>query len=603
MARTEKKFGQALQVPAGTTVTDLTATSANRRNVLINATARGTDTLTVLTTTGTMAGASAGASTSATSTTDSALLSGSPAANTFFDGNTTAYHMMIPNKAFTKLAGTSARSQTEATYYTVNTQTGAITSSGVTSSNWNGSYANFWSQNYIANYQANMLSSPIIAYGNSGSERLLATFGSDRHSNITSNSNYYQWVTMNDFDSPSQRGSYGYVAGTSSYETPFALGDPGFAGNGYGLILASNFSNGGGQSYDIVIAEVDSSANANIYAGAYTYRAWGSGIDGEPAANTFWPFHYNSTHDIYAISTPTMTWGSMGQTTSGTFNIQIPTWTANAHPGFRVQNRFNSGNAIRAVYEGSYVFPALPTGVTVPQSNPRPVTALKFSPDGQRLAVFYRRSYTGSGNTNSVMVIYTRNSGTGVWEHTHSSGASLPVSTRHQDLVDWSPDSTLVGFLGTDNKFYVWSLGLNAPAANSSISYVGGAPSLNAGTISAPVVHAAGAFTNTPTVTNGSQTHMVRAIPTTSGPYRWALFHYGVNKYFNTADFIGKATAQTTGSVSVTNYVNTVAQSIPMVSGNVTQVTGVVLEAGEKLQVQAGTGGLVDVTAYGVEIS
>jgi len=40
-----------------------------------------------------------------------------------------------------------------------------------------------------------------------------------------------------------------------------------------------------------------------------------------------------------------------------------------------------------------------------------------------------------------------------------------------------------------------------------------------------------------------------------------------------------------------------------MVSGNVTQVTGVVLEAGEKLQVQAGTGGNVDVTAYGVEIS
>jgi len=53
----------------------------------------------------------------------------------------------------------------------------------------------------------------------------------------------------------------------------------------------------------------------------------------------------------------------------------------------------------------------------------------------------------------------------------------------------------------------------------------------------------------------------------------------------------------------VTTYVSSVASNLPVVDGNVTQITGVVLEANEGLAVEASVSGIVDVNAYGVEIS
>jgi hypothetical protein len=96
-------------------------------------------------------------------------------------------------------------------------------------------------------------------------------------------------------------------------------------------------------------------------------------------------------------------------------------------------------------------------------------------------------------------------------------------------------------------------------------------------------------------------------IPSTDNTNRFAITKRQNNVFFTLPNGNGGAvssvTGTTTGSGTVNNYVGTVAQQIPLSLGNVTQVSGVVLEAGEKLSVQATTGSRADVAAYGVEIS
>ena len=58
MARTEKKFGEVNAAPAATYST-LVPSSANRRNIIINATATAADNLHVVTSTGTIGSSSA----------------------------------------------------------------------------------------------------------------------------------------------------------------------------------------------------------------------------------------------------------------------------------------------------------------------------------------------------------------------------------------------------------------------------------------------------------------------------------------------------------------------------------------------------------------
>ncbi len=57
------------------------------------------------------------------------------------------------------------------------------------------------------------------------------------------------------------------------------------------------------------------------------------------------------------------------------------------------------------------------------------------------------------------------------------------------------------------------------------------------------------------------------------------------------------------GTLSANNYVNTVTNGLPITANTVTQITGIVLEANERLEVDATTGGRLNVNAYGVEIS
>jgi hypothetical protein len=57
------------------------------------------------------------------------------------------------------------------------------------------------------------------------------------------------------------------------------------------------------------------------------------------------------------------------------------------------------------------------------------------------------------------------------------------------------------------------------------------------------------------------------------------------------------------GTATISNYVNTIAQSLPVSSGNVTQLSNIVLESGERLYVEPTVSNAVDAVAYGVEIT
>jgi len=92
--------------------------------------------------------------------------------------------------------------------------------------------------------------------------------------------------------------------------------------------------------------------------------------------------------------------------------------------------------------------------------------------------------------------------------------------------------------------------------------------------------------------------------PTAGSPYRFvAILGHGATATLTSGNHTTVVDGVTTANVAVNNYVSSVASNLPIVDGNVTQITGVVLEANEGLAVEASVSGIVDVNAYGVEIS
>ena len=51
------------------------------------------------------------------------------------------------------------------------------------------------------------------------------------------------------------------------------------------------------------------------------------------------------------------------------------------------------------------------------------------------------------------------------------------------------------------------------------------------------------------------------------------------------------------------NYINTIAQSVPVTLGSVTQLSNIVVEPNERIYLEANTSNAVDIVAYGVEIT
>lgn len=609
MARTEKRFGQVNQVPGSTTLSDLVTASANRKNVLINATARGTDTLTAIVTTGALSYGAASSTTSAQlTTTASNPFTGS--SNTFSSG----FFVFTPNQQvwMTKYGSNNVQAGTW------NTNTNVLTVNGLTNAGWN--------------YNSNSFVNGPVSYGGSlhysnwiktsgrtgGTKQLVSGMAAPRYYVITTSSAYSQ---VNHVYNISDNGAVGSVAywdypwsssSTSNQEQEWGLFNeheknmdgktgptyvykvsgisPSYATSHYPCIVHVFQDNNGGFSYRLNV-------------GAYTSSTWYA--YGNPFMNAMFPYTYNSVYDVYAVQTPIWANDTSFTCDSGTETFTITRTTS--HAGVRIVQNNGTTHEVWKPWSGTSTELPAPTGVTVPTDNVQCVRALKFSPDGTKLAIAYdRNSNRGTSLATSMYVIYTRQ-GNGTWLHTHSSETSITTRPYNADCMKWSPDSSLLGIYDENGAFRVLSFGFSG-AVESNVVTIGSGPSLNAGSIGGGgVVHPVGQIlpANTAMV---STMREVYALPTVTGgnAYRWFVTgHTDGNSYTPSSTAVGAiATARTTSTIgSVNNYVTTLAQSIPMIAGNVTQISGVVLEPNEKIVVQAGTGGNIDVSASGVEIS
>jgi hypothetical protein len=631
MARTEKKFGTANQV-SSTAVTQLVAPSANRKNVIINAAGRGTGTLDVAVTTGTMAlGAPTSTTSSVSTTTRTAFVTSVDNATYAPDGNSNFFNGMAFNKEMTKAAWLARGNSSEVASGTVNPSTGAITSSNANTYFGTGNSQYFYYLQYLASDPmpgSNNLKmfgtagvNDSTATSGNGAQSLFSSFGRPRYYAISSSTNYMQWGICY-LDSNNLWIAYSYNANVPLYGYSDARGVA-FATvpNHPNAILAKG-------CYFITEAESGRATPSGIgwntsYGGgsltggsntAYTYGNFnGPSTNAQIAGNAsnVFPFTYNSQLDHWAISLSTDGSGHGASWTAGT----MTTVSASINPGFRITVDDSGGTigALRAFFAGTSKTPAMPTGVNVPVSS-QPLKSIKFSPDGTKLAVAYNRDYAGAGIAESVIVIYTWNPSNTTWQHTHSSGSAIPYRPYNNDCMVWSDDSSILGIAGTDGLVRAWGPGFTATNSKVGISISSGPTmaSLTTGGLASPVAHAstftgslnAGTGLTVNALHPGSFVRELVYAPTSGSPYRFvAILGHTATAALTSANHTSRFDVTTVANVPVTNYVSSVASNLPVVDGNVTQITGVVLEANEGLAVEASVSGIVDVNAYGVEIS
>ena len=611
MARTEKKFGHATKVLGGTTITELVPVSANRRNVLLNMTTTASDSVTAFVSNGNLTVSQSGAATSVMSTTQSNFLSGalSSASIEWNSNNGNMYNNATLNVSKTRIIGTPD-GPSNRTFYINVSPTGVVGTHAAPSIS-GGSYSdNFYNNGYHGTF-APIATNSVVSWGTGANEATMFLMGLPRGGVISSSSSYSQWLVVYGtggsvqnasknypYVSGAQNSNYGYVYGAVNVKHPtinnlLVIGGP---GPSYG------------STAEFDIGEVDATGTPV----AFAYPAGAQVQIDQQLTEGVWsmfPIDFNSTSSQFAVSTPTTNNRSLrglSITNDVGATVTVPNWPVgvNASAGFRIVNQAASGSTIIArLLNGSITYPPAPTGVDVPNI-PRPIKGLKFSPDGNKLAVFYNRQYSGSGDTNSTLVIYTRGAGD-TWTHTWSSGALLPRTVSFADSFDWSPDSSMICMAGDDDVVRMLSFGYPASTANNVITISGSSPTLNTGTIGSPVNHVNGLFTNS--ISSVSAHRAVISMASTDNTNRFLIFKKQNQVYLSSPNGTGQAismvTGQTTGTGTVNNYVGTVAQQISLSTGTVTQVSGVVLEPGEKLSVQAVTGSRADVAAYGVEIS
>ena len=636
MPRTEKKFGTANQVSSAA-VTQLVAPSANRKNVIINAAGRGTGTLDIAVTTGTMAlGTPTSTTSSVSTTTRTAFVTSVDNATYAPDGSNNFFNGMAFNKEMTKAAWLARGGSSEVASGTVNPSTGAITSSNANTYFGTGNSTYFYYLQYIASdpmpgsnnlkiFGTAGVNNSTASAGN-GAQTLYSSFGRSRYTAISSSTNYMQWGLAY-LDSNNLWIGYDYNA-----TVPITGGN---YNRGVAFATAPNHPNATLAKGCYFITEPESgytgycaigwktSVNGGSLTSGLNVASNGGGIPG-PSTNaeitartsTVFPFAYNSQLDHWAISLSTDGTGHGNSWSTNLGTSTMTTVSASINPGFRITVDDSGGTIgpLRAFFAGTNKTPAMPTGVTVPVSASQPLKSLKFSPDGTKLAVAYNRDYSGSGIANSVIIIYTWNAGTSTWEHTHSSGSAIPNRPYNNDCMVWSDDSSILGIAGTDGIVRAWGPGLTADASKVGISISSGPTmaSLTTGALASPVTHAstftgslnAGTGLTVNALHPGSFVRELMYAPTSGSPYRFvAILGHTATSALTSANHTSRFDVTTVANVPVTNYVSSVASNLPVVDGNVTQITGVVLEANEGLAVEASVSGIVDVNAYGVEIS
>jgi hypothetical protein len=641
MARTEKKFGEVNLVP-GSTYSTLVPSSANRRNVIVNATATSADNIHLVTSSGTISATVTSPAVSVsttdpllvgswnqTNTTDSVVISPSGTKGLHSDVNTNGsqveYFTITPSAtqlAFTS-TGTNASAATSSWAYGAQNGYYAFNNAGLgtgkgtlrpgetvarhrmftNSIKWGVDEEYFLAAphtdpSYITS--AGGSNASVLTYGQFSTRltKSASTQASTTPTNygipvIVHNATSYTLTNTSQTRSLCKAGSY-HVAGIHHEYTTTTTG--GATGVNTQVKMYSFADN------NII--------PPSIFVGALPYVNGLSMPVSEIFAN-FCLVDYNSVHGVFAcpsgsiaLTDANMYWVTVNSS-GDTLSTTSPITTAVA--GFRlVDNSTYATQYGLAHLSGAVTYPSAPTGVTVPSSK-FPTVSVKFSPNGKYIAVAYDRDYSGTGDTNSVVVVYTRQSN-GTYSHTHSSGSVVSYRPEHFDAMAWTPDNSGILVRATDNKVYVWYPGLNGSSTSAyTITYSGSYPSTPA---FAPAITASGSTSafNTNQVASAARTVGIVLFPGLTGAtYAWVYpsvtgittqYTTGVNAVWGKIVRIAPS-----ANVTATNYVNTVANGLPIPANSVTQISNIVLEANEKLEVDATTGSRMNVTAYGVEIS
>jgi hypothetical protein len=637
MARTEKKFGQVNVAPAATYST-LVPSSANRRNIFINATATADDRLHLVTSSGTIGFTSAG---------DSATISLSApswAGGTFTSDSTSTDALAINPIGTRGIKTADATNGSENVYFTISpTVTNPVTFTDLGA----GSAGTAAGSAPVALFYT--LASP-------GSGGLLVkspgASADERHISFTnmikwaSNNNNFVGATFSDRAYMSSQSGYNApivyqgvhstktVRASDSDGSPTNLGLPVivYSGTNYSLAneaqvralhregayyvvvtqnnYASSTVSGTGVSTMFKLYSYPESTTSfpSNWVGAIGYYNGLSIPTNEVIAN-FGLVDYNEVNGGFvcpsasiALTDPSMyfiTVNSAGATlTSGSAITAAPA-------GFRLVDNSKYQTEYGLGYlTGVVSYPDAPTGVTVPATK-FPTVSAKFSPNGKYIAVAYKRDYSGTGNTNSVVVVYTRQSN-GTYLHTHSSGDKILFQPSHFDSMAWTPDSSGIITRSTDNKLYAWYPGITPTSiSNYSFTYANAYPATPAFIAS---VTASGVSASYNAGNGTSRSTGISFFPDLTGAtYLWSyptISPTASSSSTTGTDQNGRiAVISPSATITATNYVNTVANGIPISANTVTQITGIVLEANERLEVDATTGARLNVNAYGVEIS
>jgi hypothetical protein len=335
---------------------------------------------------------------------------------------------------------------------------------------------------------------------------------------------------------------------------------------------------------------------------------------------------YNPTSGEFAFSQPSTTtlWSGIAPSASTSFpaGYAIPSEAAPA--GFRIVSNSGTTDPTTNFLTGTITYPSAPIGVTV-QTGTLPVAAIKFSPDGNMVAVAYSRNYSGTGDTNSVVVVYTNIAGT--WTHTHSSGSALQRMPNGQDSMTWSADGGSIAVSATTSSTnqnslagtyatHIWTIGTSAPSGipNSAITswtvtptkYPPFADYISPNTGSSKYISTSISTSSAAVLTSTTTTFINSISPTYTAPYGYFVANIAIdaasnaNQLIRTHNYV--PSGQTVGTSSrATNYVSTVISDYSMTDGQLTQVSNIVLKPNESLVVESSTAD-VDISANGVEI-
>ena len=343
---------------------------------------------------------------------------------------------------------------------------------------------------------------------------------------------------------------------------------------------------------------------------------------------------YNSTSQVFALSQPSTTtlWSGIAPSASTSWPAGYTLPSAAAPAGFRIVSNSDTTEPDVNFLTGAITYPAAPTGVNVPTLSATrlfQVCALKFSPDNTRLAVAYSRNYSGTGNAESVVVVYTLQ-GDGSWAHTHSSGSAIRYMPDNPDCMAWSQDggyisvsansSTTTSNITSTVPFNVdrWAIGSgvgNAAIANNTITSwtVASSKYPEFSTYSSPksgnstVVSVAtatssllGSTTNNYTLSGSVFARSGSEAGTYFSPINQITASSGPTTALQGIIMQPNGTVGTSG-VPATNYVTTVVSDLSLTAGQTTQVSNIVLGSGERVYVEASVSNAVDISAHGIE--